>query len=178
MKRLFKCFALASARAKTHRGSPSVFDGGDGGRYDAHEWLIARDALKALISSSVVVSATPATPAAPAAHWRVDGEPDPHGVRYDCERAELIRGEMTDDQLANEFYMYDHRGGLHSIMWLGAAKDRIRWLSRELVKAHDFSKTLAGMIQPLEKEVIELREKLVKATPIVFAVDSEGGHCD
>jgi hypothetical protein len=79
-------------------------------------------------------------PATPAAHWRAKGEPDPHDDRYNCERAkltkgQLTKGQLTDDELANEFYMYDHRGGLHSMMWLGAAKDRIRWLSRALVKA-------------------------------------------
>ena len=75
------------------------------------------------------------TASTPAAHWRTEGEPDPHGDRYNCERVKLTKGELTDDQLANEFYLYDHRNGLSSMFWLQAAKDRIRWLSRALVKA-------------------------------------------
>lgn len=71
----------------------------------------------------------------PAAKWAVAGETDPHGKHYNCERAKLMKGELTDDELANAFYLYDHRNGLLSMMWLGAAKDRIRWLSRKLAEA-------------------------------------------
>ena len=71
----------------------------------------------------------------PAAKWRANNEPDPHGESYNCTRGELIKGELTDDELANEFFLYDHRGGFSSAMWLCAAKDRIRWLSRRLCDA-------------------------------------------
>ena len=37
----------------------------------------------------------------PAAKWRVDDEPDPHGDRYDCERAGLTLGKLTDDEAIN-----------------------------------------------------------------------------
>lgn len=71
----------------------------------------------------------------PAANWRKNGEPDPHGTDYDCERAKLAKGHLTDDELANGLYMCDHRTSWESIGWLTAGKERIRWLSRRLVEA-------------------------------------------
>lgn len=67
-----------------------------------------------------------------AAKWRETGKSDPHGELYNCERAEILMGHLTDDEFANELFLYDHRGGLHSLSYLQAAKDRIRWLSRKL----------------------------------------------
>lgn len=87
------------------------------------------------------------TAATPSAQWRAKGEPDPHGNRYDCERASLCMGDLSDDELANEVFL---RGdgktpigdivsgkALPSIAYLTAAKDRIRWLSRKLEEASD-----------------------------------------
>jgi hypothetical protein len=80
----------------------------------------------------------------PAAQWREKGEADPHGNQYDCERASLSLGTLTDDQLANAVFLHDHRtldfeailrGEPSSIALLTAAKERIRWLSRALQKA-------------------------------------------
>ncbi len=71
----------------------------------------------------------------PAAQWRVNGEPDPHAGKFDKERAQLTHGHMTDDEFANAFFMYDHRKGLQSMLWLQSAKDRIRWLSRALERS-------------------------------------------
>ena len=83
--------------------------------------------------------------ATPSAKWKADGEPDPHAGRYDCERAELAMGDLTDDELANGAFMnYDAPlnlagilAGTHSspIAWMTAVKDRIRWLSRSLEQA-------------------------------------------
>ena len=73
-------------------------------------------------------------PQTPAAKWREEGKPDPHGTRYDCERAKLAKGHLTDDELANGVYMVD-RNSLDLIVWQEAAKDRIRWLSRALEAA-------------------------------------------
>lgn len=79
----------------------------------------------------------------PAALWRGQGEPDPHGTQYECQRSELTMGALTDDELANGAFMnYDQplnvagiMAGTHSspIAWMTAVKDRIRWLSRQLV---------------------------------------------
>lgn len=78
---------------------------------------------------------TAETVTTPAARWLVEGKPDPHGDRYNCERAALVMGDKTDDELANAVFLYDHRSGLGSIGLLTAAKDRIRWLSRALTAA-------------------------------------------
>ena len=65
----------------------------------------------------------------PSAYWRESGDNDPHGDYYDCERSKLCKGHLTDDELANEVYLNP------DIVNLTAAKERIRWLSRELEKA-------------------------------------------
>lgn len=67
----------------------------------------------------------------PGARWREDGKQDPHGQRYDCERAKLAMGHLSDDELANAVYLEPN------IMTLTAAKDRIRWLSRQLADKHN-----------------------------------------
>lgn len=80
----------------------------------------------------------------PSSRWASAGEPDPHGNRYDCERAALAMGDLSDDELANAVFMHgDQRpsmaqlaaGVMLPIAYLTAAKDRIRWLSRALVAA-------------------------------------------
>ena len=70
-------------------------------------------------------------PATPSSRWKSDGEPDPHGSCYDCERADLAKGHLTDDEIANGIFMAD-RSDIDLIWWQQAAKDRIRWLSRAL----------------------------------------------
>jgi hypothetical protein len=81
----------------------------------------------------------------PSSRWAANGEADPHGDRYKCERAELAMGDMTDDELANAVFMHGDTmpriedviaGKAHMpIAYLTAAKDRIRWLSRKLEEA-------------------------------------------
>jgi len=88
----------------------------------------------------------------PSSNWHKDGEADPHDTRYDCERGQLEMGHLTDDQLANAFYTYNHRTGLESEMFLNAAKSRIRWLSRALEKA------LEKKSKPSPSEAILLAE--------------------
>ena len=78
----------------------------------------------------------------PAAKWRQEGQADPHGQQYDCQRAALALGDFTDDELANAVFMHgDTRPALSEVIagrakmpiaYLTAAKDRIRWLSRSL----------------------------------------------
>ncbi|MCP1852732.1 MULTISPECIES: hypothetical protein [unclassified Bradyrhizobium] len=65
----------------------------------------------------------------PGARWRAEGKPDPHGDRYDCDRAQLAGGDLTDDEVANAVFLDP---GINN---LTIAKDRIRWLSRQLEKA-------------------------------------------
>lgn len=81
----------------------------------------------------------------PAAHWRENGEADPHGTEYNCERSALTLGDLTDDELANAVYLHgdttppmeDLLSGKAKmpIVYLTAAKERIRWLSRRLSEA-------------------------------------------
>lgn len=118
------------------------------------------DANDALIGTRLEVEPVTVTekPVAstPAATWRVEGEADPHGSTYDCERAALCMGKLTDDELANGAYMnYDVRPPLQDIIagtasspiaWMTAVKDRIRWLSRKLVAA--------------DQEILELKQQL------------------
>lgn len=80
----------------------------------------------------------------PAARWRQEGQADPHGDHYACQRATLTLGELTDDELANGVLLHGNEPlninallrktpGYHSaVVWLTAGKDRIRWLSRAL----------------------------------------------
>ena len=69
------------------------------------------------------------TESTPAAYWRESGEKDPfEGQNYD-DRAKLCGGHMTDDEIANAVYLSP------GIANLTAAKERIRWLSRALIKA-------------------------------------------
>ena len=86
-------------------------------------------------------------PCTPSAHWLAAGHPDPHAGHYNCQRAHLALGHLTDDELANGAFMnYDlpmdieamvnNRPGYHPpIAWMTAVKDRIRWLSRALEHA-------------------------------------------
>lgn len=103
------------------------------------------------------VAGAEGVPQTPAATWLVNGEPDPHSTRYDCERAKLCMGNLTDDELANgAFLNYDRRPSMQDIIdgkgsspiaWMTAVKDRIRWLSRSLVKAQaaDHSRQAQGV---------------------------------
>lgn len=91
-------------------------------------------------------------PSTPSSHWRQEGEEDPHAGRYDCERAELAMGHLSDDELANGAFMnYDAplnlegiQAGTHSspIAWMTAVKDRIRWLSRKLEETEQAQRDL------------------------------------
>lgn len=93
----------------------------------------------------------------PAALWRESGEADPHESNYDCERAALALGSYTDDELANEVFMkYDVNPpierlldgtALRPIVYVTAAKDRIRWLSRALEKELDNNLMLKDCIR-------------------------------
>jgi len=75
----------------------------------------------------------PAFEDTPAAEWRKQGKADPHGNRYDCARSDLPFGDLTDDELANELFLAPSPG---NIAMQTAAKERIRWLSRQLSKSN------------------------------------------
>ena len=110
----------------------------------------------------VVTLAEPESAAAgvPSSRWAADEKPDPHGTQYDCERAALVMGGLTDDELANGVFMHGNeplniealmRGDKDyhpAIAWLTAAKDRIRWLSRKLTAAPAVNPGLTTEVRP------------------------------
>jgi hypothetical protein len=107
----------------------------------------------------------------PAANWREDGAKDPFGDQYNCERSELAMGYLTDDELANEVFLYDHRNGLASMPRLTAAKERIRWLSRKLVAAEEeLARYKEHGLSPEDKIVVARARKVQKFLSQPFAV--------
>jgi hypothetical protein len=80
----------------------------------------------------------------PAADWREQGKPDPHGDYYDHKKRDAIMGgQFTDDEVAYKCGMASGRD-LESISTLHMAKERIRWLSRQLVAAEKRIQELEG----------------------------------
>ena len=122
----------------------------------------------------------------PSSHWSADGKPDPHGKTYDCERAGLHMGNMTDDELANgAFLNYDQplnvagilAGTCHSpIAWMTAVKDRIRWLSRSLEKVAAERDALAAELKALREQepVAQLLDRISDA---MQSYDRHGAIC-
>ena len=122
----------------------------------------------------------------PSSHWSADGKPDPHGKTYDCERAGLHMGNLTDDELANgAFLNYDQplnvagilAGTYHSpIAWMTAVKDRIRWLSRSLEKAVAERDALAAELKALREQepVAQLLDRISDA---MQSYDRHGAIC-
>ncbi len=107
------------------------------------EAMAERDELRAKVAA--LGGAAPAKDGTPSSRWVANGEPDPHGKQYDCERAALAMGDYTDDELANAVFLHGNERpsiadmgagkALPAIAYLTAAKDRIRWLSRRLAEA-------------------------------------------
>lgn len=101
-----------------------------------------------------------------AAKWRDNGEPDPHGKTYECQRHELVMGDLTDDELANAVFIFGN-GPFPSIaqlqagtarppiVYLTAAKDRIRWLSRQEVAASRRAENAAQLVTMLTEALKE-----------------------
>ena len=116
--------------------------------------------------------------ATPSSHWRAEGQADPHAGHYDCERAALAMGNLTDDELANAaFVNYDVRPPLQDIIagkayspiaYMTAVKDRIRWLSRSLEKAISERDALAAELKAVREQ-----------EPVAwFCYSSEAGYCN
>lgn len=99
----------------------------------------------------------------PSSLWSIENKADPFNGRYLCERHELTLGELTDDQLANEVFLYGNEEptmqqilnneAKFPIMYLGAAKDRIRWLSRQNEMNRTKSKDYEDALRELVVEV-------------------------
>lgn len=80
----------------------------------------------------------------PASRREITGEEDPFANYLDKERADLVMGHMTDDAIANAIFMnYDifppvqdliSGKGVMPIAYMTAGKERIRWLSRQMIR--------------------------------------------
>ncbi|MNL01442.1 hypothetical protein D3C87_1219120 [compost metagenome] len=104
----------------------------------------------------------------PAARWRQDGQADPHGDHYSCQRAALTLGEYTDDELANGVFLHGNEPlninallrktpGYHSaVVWLTAGKDRIRWLSRALEESAAREQALQLRLNAADQRIDDL----------------------
>lgn len=106
----------------------------------------------------------------PGARWRQEGQQDPHESKYDCMRSELTLGDLTDDELANEVFLKGDRTpklediiagtAKPPIVYLTAAKERIRWLSRQLHREPElvFAGVFKGkdiFVTPEVKEMVD-----------------------
>jgi hypothetical protein len=104
--------------------------------------------------------------------WLEEGEKDPHGTTYDKERATLTLGHFTDDELANGVYLnadqpLDIKRTLARdpeyhppIAWLTAAKERIRWLSRALIRKAKYASDLRVALALTVRKLEELNDHL------------------
>lgn len=110
----------------------------------------------------------------PPNRWAEEGESDPHGTSYDCERAALALGKYTDDELANGAFMnYDQPMNIKRVMardpdyhtpiaWMTGVKDRIRWLSRALTNEAKYSQDLRVALLACLRELTELNARFYR----------------
>ena len=134
-----------------------------GGAVSDTIWMMHRpETLFDFLDAAIASAESAIVPSTPAAAWRQAGEPDPHAGHYDCERAKLTMGHLTDDELANGAFMnYDQPlnvqgvlAGTHAspIAWMTAVKDRIRWLSRALEHSIASRAALAAKLADMEQQ--------------------------
>jgi hypothetical protein len=120
----------------------------------------------------------------PSSRWAGDGLPDPHGDRYACERAALALGHLTDDELANAVYLHGNEQpsmadlvagkALSGIVYLTAAKERIRWLSRSLAAT---GKQHVGEVHP-DDVAVDAFAAAMKAKMAAARAKGRGGWED
>lgn len=104
------------------------------------------------------------SPSTPSSRWFVEGEADYHPDLINRDRGNLMLGNHTDDELANEVFLYGdmsaddkHRaimsGKPSSIAYLTAGKERIRWLSRHLEGSLANEKVLCEQLVSYDEKV-------------------------
>ena len=110
----------------------------------------------------------------PAAYWGVESaSEDPFPELINRERGSLCLGNHTDDQLANEVFMYGDMtpeekvramitGKCSSVAYLTAAKERIRWLSRHLEAALAREQKLLTMVNVVSVSADDVWKSLVE----------------
>ena len=62
--------------------------------------------------------------------WSLNGEPDPHGDYYIGGRLAIMHGKMPDHVISVALEMPNLGHSVGGSMFLTAAKERLRWLSR------------------------------------------------
>lgn len=62
--------------------------------------------------------------------WSLNGEPDPHGDYYIGGRLAIMHGKMPDHVMSVALEMPNLGHSVGGSMFLTAAKERLRWLSR------------------------------------------------
>lgn len=119
----------------------------------------------------------------PAADWREAGEHDPFGDRYNCDRDALPMGNVTDDALANQLFVCDHRHDMQSITLLTAGKERICWLSRQLEsrKQHEHEMLANHRKMLIEKselcdDLLDLIERMVNCMGLAGEEPEKDSH--
>lgn len=106
----------------------------------------------------------------PSSRWFLEGREDTFPNLINKERGDLCLGDHTDDELANEVFLYGdmssddkHRaimsGRPSSIVYLTAGKERIRWLSRHLEASLGNEKALQAQVVELQARIKELEEQ-------------------
>ncbi|MCV9380446.1 DUF3850 domain-containing protein [Aeromonas hydrophila] len=111
----------------------------------------------------------------PAANWLEAGEHDPFGDRYNCNRDALPMGNVTDDALANQLFVCDHRHDLQSITLLTAGKERIRWLSRKVEGSKRIEQSMAEILRDARKYITALgkpESEISKVQIVVAQIDA------
>lgn len=100
----------------------------------------------------------------PASRRSLTGEEDPFANYLDKERADLAMGHMTDDAIANAIFMnYDifpsvqdliAGKGIMPIAYMTGGKERIRWLSRQVIRLSGELEAIKGSDQPKEPQEV------------------------
>lgn len=148
----------------------------------AHD-MGAVELAEAMLSRMPALAAPLLAIGTPSSIWSVTGEPDPHGSRYDCERAALVMGDLSDDELANAVFLHGNEqptmaqlvaGAVPPIAYLTAAKDRIRWLSRALVAAQAQLAAPAAPA-PAAEDMTEQAEEMLRAAREAWVRDPKNG---
>lgn len=101
---------------------------------------------------------------------------DPYGRTYSCSRNNLELGHISDDALADTVVAkarwFSHIGRFadervtEMVTWCSAAKDRVKWLSRQLSKAERERDELFEIVKHLHEDgTIDQAEILNRIKP-------------
>ena len=129
------------------------------------------------------------SPSTPSSRWFVEGSEDYHPDLINKDRGLLMLGDHTDDELANELFLYGNMsdyektrallsGKSSSIAYLTAGKERIRWLSRHLEGSLANEKVLCEQLVSYDEKVWNFLVRDHVAQWEEFPHDAEGPFND